>query len=132
MSAVLDRIGERPKIFVLDFTDVPLVDSTAAKALEGLSRNSITPERQCSSPAPARVCGGPCSPPVSGGRMSAMPLPPRMRWPKCGDAAPLFCTAGRRPRVMFCLSLTGAHSSPIASQFKAWCRPLEKGCWLRA
>ena len=35
VSAVLDRIGERPKIFVLDFTDVPLVDSTAAKALEG-------------------------------------------------------------------------------------------------
>jgi SulP family sulfate permease len=32
---VLDRIGEHPKIFVLDFTDVPLVDSTAAKALDG-------------------------------------------------------------------------------------------------
>lgn len=35
VSAVLDRIGEHPKVFVLDFTDVPLVDSTAAKALEG-------------------------------------------------------------------------------------------------
>ena len=35
VSAVLDRIGEHPKMFVLDFTDVPLVDSTAAKALEG-------------------------------------------------------------------------------------------------
>ena len=35
VSAVLDRIGERPKIFVLDFSEVPLVDSTAAKALEG-------------------------------------------------------------------------------------------------
>jgi SulP family sulfate permease len=34
VSAVLDRIGERPRMFVLDFTDVPLVDSTAAKALE--------------------------------------------------------------------------------------------------
>ena len=34
VSSVLDRIGERPKIFVLDFTDVPLIDSTAAKALE--------------------------------------------------------------------------------------------------
>jgi SulP family sulfate permease len=34
VSAVLDRIGVRPKIFVLDFTDVPLVDSTAAKTLE--------------------------------------------------------------------------------------------------
>ena len=31
---MLNRIGARPKIFVLDFTDVPLVDSTAAKALE--------------------------------------------------------------------------------------------------
>jgi len=38
VSAVLDRIGERPKIFVLDFTDVPLLDSTAAKALEGFAR----------------------------------------------------------------------------------------------
>lgn len=35
VSSVLDRIGEHPKAFVLDFTDVPLVDTTAAKALEG-------------------------------------------------------------------------------------------------
>ncbi|MGE0853077.1 MAG: SulP family inorganic anion transporter [Hyphomicrobiaceae bacterium] len=34
VSGVLDRIGEHPKLFVLDFEDVPLVDSTAAKALE--------------------------------------------------------------------------------------------------
>ena len=34
VSGVLDRIGARPKTFVLDFTDVPLVDSTAAKTLE--------------------------------------------------------------------------------------------------
>jgi len=32
---VLDRIGEHPKTFILDFADVPLVDSTAAKSLEG-------------------------------------------------------------------------------------------------
>lgn len=38
VSAVLDRIGERPKIFVLDFTEVPLVDSTAARALAGFVR----------------------------------------------------------------------------------------------
>ena len=37
VSAALDRIGERPKMFVLDFTEVPLVDSTAAKALEGFA-----------------------------------------------------------------------------------------------
>ncbi|HEX2841604.1 SulP family inorganic anion transporter [Hyphomicrobium sp.] len=35
VRGVLDRIGEHPKAFILDFADVPLVDSTAAKALEG-------------------------------------------------------------------------------------------------
>jgi SulP family sulfate permease len=34
VNAVLDRIGEHPKVFILDLTDVPLIDSTAAKALE--------------------------------------------------------------------------------------------------
>ncbi len=33
VSGVLDRIGARPKTFILDFAEVPLVDSTAAKAL---------------------------------------------------------------------------------------------------
>lgn len=35
VNSALDRIGEHPKIFVLDFREVPLVDSTAAKTLEG-------------------------------------------------------------------------------------------------
>jgi SulP family sulfate permease len=35
VRSVLDRIGEHPKTFILDFADVPLVDSTAAKSLEG-------------------------------------------------------------------------------------------------
>jgi SulP family sulfate permease len=35
VSSVLDRIGQRPKVFILDFTNVPLVDSTATNALEG-------------------------------------------------------------------------------------------------
>jgi SulP family sulfate permease len=35
VSSVLDRIGAHPKTFILDFSDVPLVDSTAAKALGG-------------------------------------------------------------------------------------------------
>jgi SulP family sulfate permease len=35
VRGILDRIGEHPKAFVLDFSDVPLVDSTAAKSLEG-------------------------------------------------------------------------------------------------
>jgi len=34
VSSVLDRIGEHPKAFILDFEDVPLVDSTAAHSLE--------------------------------------------------------------------------------------------------
>lgn len=35
VSTVLDRIGAHPKVFILDFAEVPLVDSTAANALEG-------------------------------------------------------------------------------------------------
>jgi len=35
VSSVLDRIGQRPRVFILDFTNVPLVDSTATNALEG-------------------------------------------------------------------------------------------------
>mgnify|MGYP001164683230 CR=1 FL=1 len=34
VNAVLDRIGEHPRVFVLDMSEVPLVDSTAARALE--------------------------------------------------------------------------------------------------
>ena len=35
VNSVLDGIGEHPRTFILDFADVPLVDSTAAKSLEG-------------------------------------------------------------------------------------------------
>jgi SulP family sulfate permease len=34
VSAVLDRIGAYPATFVFDFSEVPLIDTTAAKALE--------------------------------------------------------------------------------------------------
>jgi len=37
VSSVLDRIG-RPQVLVLDFADVPMVDSTGAKALERLAK----------------------------------------------------------------------------------------------
>ncbi|HVZ03432.1 SulP family inorganic anion transporter [Hyphomicrobium sp.] len=37
VSTVLDRIGVYPKTFILDFADVPLVDSTAARTLEGFA-----------------------------------------------------------------------------------------------
>jgi sulfate permease, SulP family len=33
VSGVLDRIGRQPRVLVLDFSDVPIVDSTAAHAL---------------------------------------------------------------------------------------------------
>lgn len=33
VSSVLDRIGQRPRVLVLDFSEVPIVDSTAAKTL---------------------------------------------------------------------------------------------------
>jgi len=33
VSGVLERIGQRPRILVLDFSEVPFIDSTAAKAL---------------------------------------------------------------------------------------------------
>ncbi len=35
VSTILDRIGEKPRVFILDFEGVPLIDSTAAKALHG-------------------------------------------------------------------------------------------------
>jgi SulP family sulfate permease len=37
VSAVLDRIGAHPKAFILDFADVPIVDSTAARTLEAFA-----------------------------------------------------------------------------------------------
>lgn len=38
VGAALDRIGEHPKVFVLDFTNVPIIDATAAKTLERFVR----------------------------------------------------------------------------------------------
>lgn len=38
VSAVLERIGERPKLFVIDFSAVPLADTSAAKVLERFAR----------------------------------------------------------------------------------------------
>ena len=35
ISTVLDRVGAPPKSFVLDFSNVPLIDVTAANALRG-------------------------------------------------------------------------------------------------
>ncbi|MCB1550293.1 MAG: SulP family inorganic anion transporter, partial [Hyphomicrobiaceae bacterium] len=37
ISSVLDRIGQSPRVFVLDLTEVPLIDSTGANALESFA-----------------------------------------------------------------------------------------------
>jgi SulP family sulfate permease len=33
-----DRIGEHPKAYVIDFSTVPVIDSTAAATIEGFAR----------------------------------------------------------------------------------------------
>jgi sulfate permease, SulP family len=38
LSTVLDRVGAAPRTFVLDFSNVPLIDITAANALRGFAR----------------------------------------------------------------------------------------------
>ena len=38
MAAALDRIGEHPKAYIIDFTGVSVIDSTAAATIEGFAR----------------------------------------------------------------------------------------------
>jgi len=40
VAAVLEEIGEHPKAYVIDFSDVPVIDSTAASTLEGFVRRA--------------------------------------------------------------------------------------------
>jgi SulP family sulfate permease len=40
VAAALDRIGEYPKAYVIDFSAVPLIDSTAAATIEGFMRKA--------------------------------------------------------------------------------------------
>lgn len=40
VAAALDRIGEHPKAYVIDFSGVPVLDSTAAATLEGFVRKA--------------------------------------------------------------------------------------------
>lgn len=40
VGAVLDRIADRPRIFVLDFSAVPFLDSTAANTIDGVARKA--------------------------------------------------------------------------------------------
>jgi sulfate permease, SulP family len=49
VGAVLERIADRPKTFVLDFSDVPFLDSTAARAIEAAimkaNRSGVRPPK---------------------------------------------------------------------------------------
>jgi len=40
VGSVLERIADRPRIFILDFTGVPFLDSTAANTIEGLAHKA--------------------------------------------------------------------------------------------
>ena len=40
VGAVLDRLADRHKAFILDFAAVPLLDSTAANAIAGIGRKA--------------------------------------------------------------------------------------------
>jgi sulfate permease, SulP family len=40
VSAALDRIGEQPKAYVIDFSAVQMIDSTAAATIEGFARKA--------------------------------------------------------------------------------------------
>jgi SulP family sulfate permease len=40
VAAALDRVGERPKAYVIDFSAVPIIDSTAAATIEGFARKA--------------------------------------------------------------------------------------------
>jgi SulP family sulfate permease len=40
VGAALDRIGEHPKAYVIDFSAVPVLDSTAAATISGFARKA--------------------------------------------------------------------------------------------
>jgi sulfate permease, SulP family len=40
VASVLDELAERPNAFILDFSQVPLLDSTAAATLDGFTRKT--------------------------------------------------------------------------------------------
>ena len=40
VAAALDRIGEHPKAYVIDFSAVSVIDSTAAATIEGFARKA--------------------------------------------------------------------------------------------
>ena len=40
VAAALDRIGEHPKAYMIDFSAVPVLDSTAAATIDGFARKT--------------------------------------------------------------------------------------------
>ncbi len=38
LGSVLDRIADRPRLFILDLTDVPMIDSSGARSFQLLQR----------------------------------------------------------------------------------------------
>jgi SulP family sulfate permease len=41
VAAAMDSIGEHPRAYVLDFSGVPMIDSTAAATVEGFTRKAV-------------------------------------------------------------------------------------------
>jgi sulfate permease, SulP family len=40
IASALDKLAERPKTLILDFSEVPLLDSTVAATLDGFARKA--------------------------------------------------------------------------------------------
>jgi SulP family sulfate permease len=46
LSKVTSRIGAAPRLLILDFQDVPLLDSTGAASLKGIFKNALNSTTQ--------------------------------------------------------------------------------------
>ena len=47
VAAALDRIGEHPRTTIIDFSAVPIIDSTAAATIHGLVRQAARSAKEC-------------------------------------------------------------------------------------
>jgi SulP family sulfate permease len=72
VGAALDRIGEQPKAYVIDFSAVQMIDSTAAATIEGFARKAH------SRGAALYICGA--SPPIRRGLLAHGVRPPHVRF----------------------------------------------------
>jgi SulP family sulfate permease len=72
VGAMLDRLGEHPKAYVIDVSDVPMLDSTAATTIEGFVRKA---QRQG---AVVYIAGA--SPPIRRVLLRHGVRPPRVRF----------------------------------------------------